>query len=155
MSDYEIDIPPGEADYRKTVRYQLPKDVTLVGLVPHMHLLGKSMHVTAKPPGEKPFSLIEIDQWNYNWQDEFYYEKPFVLRAGTELTVEAVFDNSEENPGNPASPPIRVGWGDGTLDEMLFCFFLISAERNEELLHVIFDSLGEDLKKPRTAKKSK
>ncbi len=39
--------------------------------------------------------------------------------------------------------------GDGTKDEMLFCFFLLSAERTEDLIHVIFDNLKHDTKQPR------
>ena len=63
--------------------------------------------------------------------------------------MEAVFDNSAENPSNQSSPPQRVTWGDGTLDEMLFCFFLISAESSKDLIHVVLDNLGHDLRQPR------
>ena len=42
------------------------------------------------------------------WQDEYYYERPFELPAGTELRVDAAFDNSEQNVLNPSSPPKRV-----------------------------------------------
>jgi hypothetical protein len=87
--------------------------------------------------------------WNYNWQDEYYYERPFKLPAGTRITVEATFDNSDENPSNPSSPPRRVTWGDGTLDEMLFCFFLLTSEKTEDLIHVVFDNLAHDAKQPR------
>ena len=63
--------------------------------------------------------------------------------------MEAVFDNSDGNPSNPSSPPRRVTWGDETTDEMLFCFFLLTAERTEDLIHTILDNLGHDLKQPR------
>jgi len=62
---------------------------------------------------------------------------------------EAVFDNSAGNPSNPSSPPRRVTWGDGTLDEMRFCFFLVSADTTEDLVHVVLDNLGHDLRQPR------
>jgi hypothetical protein len=114
-----------------------------------MHLLGKSMKVTARQPGQKEEVLVDIPEWNYNWQDEYYYEKPIELAAGTELTVEASFDNSANNPSNPSSPPQRVTWGEETTDEMLFCFFLLTAERTEDLIHTIFDNLSHDLKQPR------
>jgi hypothetical protein len=94
-------------------------------------------------------TLIDVANWNYNWQDEYYYERPFKLPAGTRLTVEAVFDNSAANPSNPSTPPRRVTWGEGTTDEMLFCFFLLSAEKTEDLIHVIYDNLQHDLKQHR------
>jgi len=149
MANYEMDIPAGESDYRRSTSYTLPKDVIMVGIVPHMHLLGKSMRVTATRPNEQVEVLIDIPQWDYNWQDEYYYQQPIHLKAGTEIVVEAVFDNSSDNPSNPSSPPQRVTWGEETTDEMMFCFFLITAEKTEDLIHTIFDNLGHDLKQNR------
>lgn len=149
LANYEMDIPAGEKDYKRSTSYTLPKEVIMVGVVPHMHLLGKSMTVTATLPDKSVKTLIGITTWNYNWQDEYYYERPFKLPAGTRLEVEAVFDNSADNPSNPSSPPKRVTWGDGTKDEMLFCFFLLSAEKTDDLLHVVFDNLKHDTKQPR------
>ncbi len=151
MANYEMDIPAGDGNYRRSTAYTLPKDVILVGVVPHMHLLGKAMKVTATFPDKSVKTLIDITNWNYNWQDEYYYERPFTLPAGTRLEVEAVFDNSENNPSNPSSPPKRVTWGDGTTDEMLYCFFLLSAEKTEDLIHVVFDNLKHDTEQPRKA----
>jgi hypothetical protein len=149
MANYEMDIPAGDANYRRSTTYTLPKDVIMVGIVPHMHLLGKAMRVTATQPNKKPEVLIDIPVWDYNWQDEYYYEQPIRLQAGTRIVVEAVFDNSVDNPSNPSSPPKRVTWGEETTDEMLFCFFLLTADKTEDLIHTIFDNLGHDLKQPR------
>ncbi len=190
-ANYEMDIPAGEKNYRRSTSYVLPKEVIMVGIVPHMHLLGKAMRVTATLPGgharqgvgdlinglsgeaessqaqvvanvatqpaagSESITLIDIPNWNYNWQDEYYYERPFKLPAGTRITVEAIFNNSNENPSNPSSPPRRVTWGDGTLDEMLFCFFLITSEKTEDLIHVIFDNLANDAKQPRAKDEAK
>jgi peroxiredoxin len=151
MANYEMDIAPGEKNYKRSTSYTLPKDVIMVGVVPHMHLLGKSMRVTATLPNKNVKTLIDIKNWNYNWQDEYYYERPFKLPAGTRIEVDAVFDNSADNPANPSSPPKRVTWGEGTKDEMLFCFFLLSSEKTEDLIHVIFDNLKHDGKQPRKA----
>lgn len=152
MANYEMDIPAGASNYSRTTTYTLPKDVIMVGVVPHMHLLGKSMKVTATLPaneGAIETTLIDIRNWNYNWQDEYYFERPFKLPAGTRLTVDAIFDNSADNPMNPTSPPKRVTWGEETDDEMLFCFFLLSAETTEDLIHVIFHNLQHDAEQPR------
>jgi hypothetical protein len=50
---------------------------------------------------------------------------------------------------NPNSPPKRVTWGEETDDEMLYCFFLLSAEKTEDLIHVIFHNLQHDAEQPR------
>jgi len=152
MANYEMDIAAGEKAYRRSSSYRLPKDVTLVGLVPHMHLLGKSMSVVASLPDGTKRSLINVPNWNYNWQDEYYLEKPFQLPAKTVLEVTATFDNSSGNPSNPSSPPQRVTWGEETTDEMLFCFFLLTTEKPEDLIHVIFDNLQHDINQTRGKK---
>jgi hypothetical protein len=149
MANYELDIPADVAEHRAAARYRLPREVTVVGVVPHMHLLGRSVRLRAELPGGRSDTLIEIPKWTYAWQDEYLFEEPFPLPAGTDLVVEAVFDNSTANPANPSSPPRRVTWGDGTLDEMLFCFLLVSADSTEDLVHVVFDNLGHDLRQPR------
>ncbi len=149
MANYQMDIPAGERNYRRTARYKLPRPVTMVGVVPHMHLLGKSMKVTAALPSGKKVTLIDVARWDYNWQDEYYYEKPFKLPADTVLEVEAIYDNSEDNPSNPSSPPQRVTWGDETTDEMLFCFFLLTSDKVEDLIHVIHHNVQYDLRQPR------
>src|SRR5690606_25813581 len=72
--------------------------------------------------------LVNIPQWNFNWQDDYRFTVPFRLPKGTVLEVEAVYDNSENNPANPSSPPKRVTWGEETTNEMLYCFFLIAVD---------------------------
>ncbi len=149
MANYEMDIPAGEDSYHRSTTYTLPKDVIMVGIVPHMHLLGKSMRVTATQPRQTEEVLIDVPVWDYNWQDEYYYEQPIRLKSGTKIVVKAVFDNSADNPSNPSSPPRRVTWGEETTDEMLFCFFLLTAERTDDLIYTILDNLGHDLKQNR------
>lgn len=149
MANYEMDIPAGAADYRRQTSYVLPRDIIMVGVVPHMHLLGKSMTVTATKPDGTRQTLIDVPHWDYNWQDEYYFERPFPLPQGTRLDVAAVFDNSIGNPGNPSSPPKPVTWGEGTLNEMMFCFFLISAEKTEDLIYTVYDNLSHDGRQPR------
>ena len=151
-ASYQIDIPAGDACHPVRSSYRLPREVTVVGVVPHMHLLGKSVVVRADLPDGSSRSLIDVPAWHYAWQDEYYFEQPFTLPAGTEVVVEAVFDNSAESPSNPSSPPRRVTWGEDTLDEMLFCFLLISANRTEDLVHVVLDNLGHDMRQPREAR---
>ncbi|HEV7278904.1 MAG TPA: redoxin domain-containing protein [Pirellulaceae bacterium] len=143
-SDYGLDIPAGESDYRRTTSYVLPRDVTMVGVVPHMHLLGKSMTATAILPSGEELTIIDVEKWDYNWQDEYYFERPFKLPKGTRLEATAAFDNSEQNPSNPTSPPKDVKWGDATDAEMMFCFFLITTEEPATLIQTVVDNLLND-----------
>jgi hypothetical protein len=88
------------------------------GVFPHMHLLGREFRLTAQPPEGDAFTLLWIDDWDFNWQSVYQYETPVRLRAGTRITMETVHDNSVDNIRNPSDPPRRVKWGDQTTDEM-------------------------------------
>lgn len=120
-----IEIPPGEKHYRAGSKFTLPFDVTFSSVLPHMHLIGKEMKVTATLPDgvEKP--LIWIKDWSFYWQDSYTYDEPLKLPKGTTLAVEAWYDNSADNPFNPQKPPKTVMFGNDTTDEMCFTLFQV------------------------------
>lgn len=139
--DRGVDIPAGEKRHGMTGSYSLPMDLTIVGITPHMHLLGREMKVTATLPDGRIEPLVWIKDWNFNWQDQYMYAEPFVLPKGTRLDVAAYYDNSSDNPSNPSSPPQRVTWGEQTTDEMFICFFTVTMNRPQDLLPLILDNL--------------
>lgn len=100
--------------------YKLPVDVSLLGIWPHCHLLGKSWKVYAKLPTGEEIPLIKIDDWDFNWQGGYYFKKLIVLPKGTEVHAFAVYDNTSNNPFNPNVPPKTITWGEGTSDEMYY-----------------------------------
>ncbi len=118
----EIDIPAGEANYIRTARFALPIDTTIIGVTPHMHLVGREMVVTAALPDGNIVPLVHIDDWDFKWQEQYRFAKPISLPAGTVLQLSARFDNSADNPNNPNSPPRRVRRGEQTTDEMCMAF---------------------------------
>src|SRR5439155_11487 len=62
--------------------------------------------------------LIYIRDWDFHWQDSYRYASPVRLPAGTRLTMEYTYDNSQSNPVNPNRPPKPVTYGQRTSDEM-------------------------------------
>ncbi|HEX4439295.1 MAG TPA: hypothetical protein VH854_04440 [Thermoanaerobaculia bacterium] len=90
----------------------------LVAILPHMHLLGRTMTVTARMPDGSRQKLVDVNDWDLRWQRTYYFEKPVVLPAGTFLELSASFDNSLANPRNPTDPPKDVHFGEMTTDEM-------------------------------------
>lgn len=115
-------IPAGEKNCKVETSWRLAEDVTLHYLIPHMHLLGKSIELTAKVPGGKEEVLISIPEWDYNWQEMYQLKTPRKLPRGTVLRVRAVYDNSSENPRNPSDPPRTARFGEQTTHEMCFVF---------------------------------
>ena len=118
LGSFEIDIPPGESDYLVSDTYQLPVDVQVLGLYPHAHYIGKRVWGIATRPNGDTQWLIRIDRWDFNSQDEYRYEKPIFLPAGTTLSMQWTYDNSTGNPFNPNNPPERVVYGSLSTDEM-------------------------------------
>jgi peroxiredoxin len=115
-------IPAGEDNFTVKDGVEVLADCTVHSVMPHMHMLGKSIKVTVTPPEGKPFTLVAIKEWNYNWQETYTLKEPLTIKAGTKLNVEAVYDNSAKNPSNPFNPPRLVPVGEQTDNEMCFVF---------------------------------
>ena len=134
-----IDIPAGDRDYAIEAAYRLPVDVQLIGLLPHMHYLGKEAHGWAELPDGTKRELISIKRWDFDWQSDFRYREPVRLPKGTTLQMRYTFDNSAQNVRNPHQPPQRVQYGLQSSDEMGELWFWIETQTPAEL-----DALNRD-----------
>lgn len=114
----KIDIPAGESDYRVSDSFELPADVEAISVGGHAHYVCKDMKMTAKLPDGEILTLLHIDDWDLNWQDRYEFAERIPLPAGTVLTTELVYDNSDDNPDNPFYPAQRIRWGHESTDEM-------------------------------------
>ena len=113
-----IDIPAGDPHYVVRQHFTIPIAVDAVGIIPHAHLLCREMRGWAMLPDGRKIWLLNIKDWDFNWQDQYRYASPIRLPPDTRIEMEFVYDNSAANPRNPNSPPQRVVWGPGTDDEM-------------------------------------
>lgn len=124
IMNFAINIPAGEKAYTAHKEFKAPADVTIYTVMPHMHLLGKSMRAKLVRPDGSETPLIFVPQWDFNWQLVYALKEPVKAPMGSRVVVDAVYDNSADNVNNPSSPPRQVGWGEETKDEM---FLLIAA----------------------------
>lgn len=115
-------IPPHDAEYEVTATWPWLPKAKLWFVAPHMHLLGKTMKVEAVLPDNSKTCLINIDDWDFNWQGSYMFEEPVQIPTGTRISVQATYDNSSGNPRNPNDPPKPVSWGEETTDEMCIAF---------------------------------
>ena len=143
-------IPAGASNYEVEAGWKnpefgwkIPVDVTALSVLPHMHLLGKDMTMTVSFPDGRDLDLIRINDWDFNWQGTYYFEKPIDLPAGTILKVRAHYDNSSSNPRNPRNPPQPVGWGEATTDEMCIGFLSVVKKGQDLTQPGQKDDLGE------------
>jgi hypothetical protein len=117
-----LDLPSGESHIPVDDWAVVPDDVELIGITPHAHWLCKEMNVDARLPDGSVTPLIWIKDWDFNWQSQYRYAEAVKLPKGTRIEMHYVYDNSAENPRQPAHPPKRVHFGEQTSDEMAFVF---------------------------------
>ena len=128
-----ITIPKGNPRFRAKGTREVPADGDLWFLAPHMHYLGKEFSVWHRPKdSEKRTLLLELKNWDFNWQAPYRFKQPFPMKAGDRVEVEAVYDNSPGNPNNPFSPPRTIFLGENTTDEMGFAVIGLTRDTRPE-----------------------
>jgi len=144
MTDGPLVIPPHEITTFHQEALLFNSDKSLLSICPHMHLLGKSYKVWMETPDGDSIPLVDIPQWHFEWQFYYRFLSPIHVPAGTVFKTEGVYDNTVWNPLNPNDPPIEVGYGSLTTDEMFLVYF-IWADHQPGDEDLVFDTLEEDL----------
>ncbi len=114
----DIDLPAGARDVHVRDQFTMPLDVAITSVYPHAHYLGKRLEAWAILPDGSRKWLIAIDDWDFNWQDQYRLVTPLRLPRGSTIHMDWSFDNSAQNPHNQFSPPRRVVHGPASTDEM-------------------------------------
>ena len=113
-----IEIDAGEKEHIEKATFTIPTDCEAFAVHAHAHYLGKRMEMTATLPDGTTHWMLKTSNWDFKWQEDYIFQQPIKLPAGTRLDVTLSYDNSAENPSNPTTPPKRVIWGTSTTDEM-------------------------------------
>ncbi len=117
-----IRIPPGAPDHAAEAIVTIHHDTKIGAFGPHMHVRGKAMKAELLREGAAPVTLLDVPNYDFNWQLK-YQPAGFVdVRKGDQLKITARWDNSPNNKYNP-NPAKEVFWGDQSWSEMLFWFF--------------------------------
>ncbi len=131
LEETRIAIPGGAPAFPITAGDTLDEDAIGVGLFTHMHLRGKAMTFTAKPPDADAETLLMVPNYSFQWQMA-YHLPPGKVRwpKGTRLECTALYDNSPFNPYNP-DPNKTVRYGPQTWQEMMngFVFYVAADEK--------------------------
>lgn len=131
--DDGIDIPAGAKNFVVSDDLQLPADVKVLAVLPHAHYLCQEMRAYATLPDGTRKWLIWIKRWDFDWQGVFRYKEPLFLPKGTVLSMRYTYDNSDDNPRNPNTPPKRVRGGQKSSDEMADLWMEVLPNRREDL----------------------
>jgi len=117
-----VRIPPGDPAYSLMGFHVFDNDSRILAMSPHMHVRGKAMRYELVRPDGKREMLLDVPQYNYNYQWLYYPSEPVPVPAGARLEVTATWDNSEANPSNP-DPGATIVYRGDTFNEMFVGFF--------------------------------
>ena len=106
-------LPPGQDEVLHQETIALGETVDVVGVMPHMHALGRALRLTADA------CLVDAPAFDYGFQQVLFYEAPVRLDAGTSLTLSCAWDTSAETT--------VTTWGERSEDEMCMVFLVVAA----------------------------
>jgi peroxiredoxin len=119
-------IPPNDANHQVNATSEQPLPACdLLSMSPHMHVRGKSFRYTALFPDGKKQVLLDVPEYDFNWQTDYQLAERMPLPAGTKIYGEAVFDNSEKNLNNPNHKE-WVTFGEQTWEEMMIGYLHVA-----------------------------
>ncbi len=131
ITNYSFEIPPLHPYWPGGAARLFERDVTVLGMLPHMHLRGREARYVAFYPNGEQETLLHVPDYEFDWQEIYWYKNPKVLPAGTRLEIHMWFDNSPEEAERLGFNPNRpVDFGPASTDEMLMGF--ISYVYNDE-----------------------
>src|SRR5262249_15868126 len=93
MVSKEIILQPFEVQ-TITKEVVVEDDYLLIALYPHMHLRGRSMTFEAFFPDGGYRRLLNVPEYDFEWQHRYVLAEPCILPKGTRLLCTGVFDNS-------------------------------------------------------------
>jgi hypothetical protein len=110
------------------------QDYSFMSVFPHMHLLGKDLECIAVTPTNDTINLVKINNWDFEWQGDYYFEKFLKIPAGSIIYAKGNYDNtvSATNPN-----PVTVQSGFNTEDEMfVFIFQYLPYQAGDENISI-------------------
>ena len=98
-------VIPADSVKAFTTLLTVPRDISVLSINPHMHLLGKSFLAYAVTPVGDTIPLVRIKEWDFRWQYAYTFRHMLRIPKGSVIKVVAVFDNTRANRNNPYDPP--------------------------------------------------
>ena len=96
----------------------------------HMHTRGKSGRLTLLRKNGTEQVMLDIRDWDFNWQSTYRFEQPLLMEPGDQIKLECRWDNTQANQDivdGVQQTPQYIEWGDGTGDEM--CLYSVLMTR--------------------------
>ncbi len=114
------EIPPNHGNWAVGAARTFDVPTTILSYLPHMHFRGRAAEYRAYYPDGTNELLLQVNEYDYNWQTIYRYKEPKLVPAGTRVEVTMWFDNSPER-GEAANlnSDRAIRYGGPTTDEMM------------------------------------
>ena len=111
-------LTAGQPNIEIKANWEVPVDVTALGVAPHMHLLGKDMTMTATLPDGRKLDLVRVPNWDFDWQNNYWFEPPDRPAQGVGPPRRRPLRQLDRQPPQPQEPAGRrpLGRGDDRRD---------------------------------------
>jgi len=119
LANPRLKIPPHAKAHAETAMREFKKDAIIYSILPHAHYRGKAARLEAIYPDGSTETLLNVPNYDFNWQTSYLLQTPKFMPAGTRIVYTNWWDNSAQNPANP-DPTREVPWGRQSWDEMIF-----------------------------------
>ena len=116
----QMPIPANSTDVTHQWGYVLPSRYafTVHSASLHMHTFGKTGRFFVEHADGTETCLLNIDDWDFNWQRDYDFQAPIKLEAGDKLSVRCSWDNPTDE---------ELNWGEGTGDEMCLATMFVTS----------------------------
>ena len=101
----------------------------------HQHVLGRSNSIELIREDGTEIMLVDIRDWDFDWQDEYTFDKEIIVQPGDKFRLTCNWDNSASNQqfvDGKQLEPRYVEFGEGTFDEMCVSYFYVTRVREED-----------------------
>jgi hypothetical protein len=110
---FDLNLSPGDPNASASAEFplsDLPVSLKVHGVFPHMHKLGRTLHVDLEQGGTER-CMVDVPDYRFGWQQFYFYDKPFVIEPGSgTMSIRCGFDTTGAKQ--------MVHFGEGTGDEM-------------------------------------
>ena len=105
----------------------IPEDGVITGVLGHMHTIGSTLRMTLDADTPEEQILLDIPEWDFDWQMNYQLQKPLRVKAGQPLRLECSWDRSKA----PLREPKYIVFAEGTEDEMCFATYSLIPDRQD------------------------
>ncbi len=119
----QFNIPPNQTVTLHSTKV-IAQDFSIFSIMPHAHHLAKQMLAYCITPNNDTIPLLKINHWRFAWQLQYKLPKLLRLEKGSIIHFFVTYDNTDQNPENPNTPPKKVGYSFNANDEMMELFLL-------------------------------